>query len=417
MVTVIIGAQWGDEGKGKVVDFLSRDGIVIRVQGGANAGHTIIINGKRTALHLIPSGIMRPKPICIIGQGVVIDPAVLLEEIALLKSQGIKIADRLLISDRAHVVMPYHKIFEGSGIRTPSREIDTTKRGIWPAYADKVSRTGIRMCDFLNLDVLKNKIRHNSAQMAKMLSTPIDAEAMVKDYTEYARKLTPYITDVLPILQSALKKKRAILIEGAQGSMLDVDMGIYPNVTSSNTTAGGACTGSGIPPTSINKVVGIAKAYITRVGVGPVPTDLTDKIGDLIRERGKEYGTTTGRPRRCGWFDAVLTRYACKISGVSEIMLMKLDILDVFEKIKLCDWYELDGKRLDTIPADITIFARAKPHYIEMPGWQTDTSKTRTFDQLPINAQKYIKKIESLIAVPIKLISVGAERTQTITRD
>ncbi len=398
------------------MDFLSRDGMVIRVQGGANAGHTIIINGKRTALHLIPSGILRPKPLCIIGQGVVIDPAVLLEEIELLKNQGIMTKDRLLISDRAHVVMPYHKLMEGSGIRTPSREIDTTKRGIWPAYADKVSRTGIRMCDFLDRKMLEDKIRHNGAQMEKILSSKINIEGMVKDYAEYAKQLTPYITDVLPIIHAAVKKRKDILVEGAQGSLLDVDMGVYPNVTSSNTTAGGASTGSGIPPTAINNVIGIAKAYITRVGVGPVPTDLTDETGDLMRERGKEYGTTTGRPRRCGWFDAVLTRYACTISGVDKVILMKLDVLDVFEKIMICDYYTIDGKRVDTLPADITKFAKAKPHYIEMPGWQSETGTIRSFHGLPINARRYVLRLEKLIGVPIKIISVGPDRHQTIKR-
>lgn len=417
MVTVIVGAQWGDEGKGKIVDFLSKNtAIVVRVQGGANAGHTIVIDGKRVALHLVPSGILRKEPICIIGHGVVIDPATLIEEIELLGKQGIKTRNRLYISDRAHVVMPYHKIIEASGLRTPTREIDSTKRGIWPAYADKVSRIGIRMCDLLNIPVLHEKIRHNGTQVEKMISSTIGIEGIIKDYSGYAKKLSPYIVDTLPIIQKALKNKKNILVEGAQGSLLDVDMGVYPNVTSSNTTAGGACTGSGIPPRAISKVIGIAKAYITRVGVGPVPTDLVDVTGDLIRERGKEYGTTTGRPRRCGWFDAVLTRYACTINGVDEIILMKLDVLDVFKKLKICDYYEIDGTRVDTLPADITHFAKAKPHYIEMPGWQADTSAIRSFRKLPLNAQRYILKLEKLIGVPITLISVGAERNQTIYR-
>jgi len=422
-VNIIIGAQWGDEGKGKIIDLLSADAeFVVRVQGGANAGHTVIIGDTRYALHLIPSGILRPEPKCIIAQGVVIDPEVLLEEMELLRMHNIKLDGRFFISDRAHVVMPYHKLIEASGLRTPNRDIDTTKRGIWPAYADKVSRIGIRMGDFLNLPFLEDKIRHNVKQFntvfgdSSKIKEDLSVDHVVKVYKEYAVKLAPYIADTLTILHDGLDRKANVFIEGAQGTMLDVDMGVYPNVTSSNTTAGGACTGSGIPPTSIDKVLGIAKAYITRVGVGPVPTDLTDATGDLIRERGKEYGTTTGRPRRCGWFDAVLTRFACKVNGISEIVLMKLDILDVFPTIKICDYYEYKGKRLDTIPADVTFFSEVKPHYQELPGWQVPTSDIKKYSDLPQNAKAYIQRIQELIGVRIGIVSVGPERNQTVIK-
>ncbi|MEK7615804.1 MAG: adenylosuccinate synthetase [Patescibacteria group bacterium] len=371
MVTVIIGAQWGDEGKGKVVDLLSaKADIVVRVQGGANAGHTIVVDGKKHILHLIPSGILHKKVICVIGNGVVIDPEVLEEEIELIKKLGLDVDKRLLISDRAHIVSAEHKERD---VRDSQKKIGTTGRGIGPAYMDKVGRTGLRTVDFIKKD----------------------------------KRFGKYVTDTSAYLNKNLKKR--IIMEGAQGAMLDVDFGTYPYVTSSNTMAGAASTGSGIGPTKIDKVIGIVKAYTTRVGNGPLPTEFPDELGEQIRQKGNEFGATTGRPRRCGWFDAVVVRYACQVSGVDECVLMKLDVLDDLETIRICTKY----KDYDSFPAD---FSEIEPIYIDVPGWQSDTSKIKKFEKLPKQAQAYIKRLETLIGVPIKLISVGAERNQTITR-
>lgn len=376
MTTVIIGCQWGDEGKGKVVDLMSAEAdIVVRVQGGANAGHTIVVNEQKHILHLIPSGILHKKVICVIGNGVVIDPDVLQEEIEVLQKLGISVRGRLLISDRAHIVTAEHKQRD---IRDSQKKIGTTGRGIGPAYMDKVGRTGLRMVDFVKTD----------------------------------KRFAGYVTDTSPYLNEAIKKNKKIIMEGAQGAMLDVDFGTYPFVTSSNTMAGAASTGSGIGPTKIDKVVGIVKAYTTRVGNGPLPTEFPAELGEQIRQKGNEFGATTGRPRRCGWFDAVVVRYACQVSGVDSCVLMKLDVLDDLDTIKICTGYQ----GLKSFPADLDLLTKATPIYEEMPGWQTDISKIRSFKNLPRNAQLYIKKLESLIGVSIKIISVGPERTQTITR-
>ena len=354
-VVVILGAQWGDEGKGKIVDLLSaRADIVVRAQGGANAGHTIVVDGKKLVFHLIPSGILHKKIICVIGNGVVIDPDVLKEEMDSLEKIGINIKNRFYISDRAHVVTPEHK--ERDAMNYQGR-IGTTGRGIGPAYMDKVGRVGTRMGD----------------------------TGMFKEF----------IRDTTVFLLDAIKKKKKIIAEGAQGMMLDIDLGTYPFVTSSNTTAGGVCTGTGIPPKAISRVIGVAKAYTTRVGAGPFPTELPEAEGNALRDRGKEFGATTGRTRRCGWFDAVIVKYACEVNGIDSIALTKLDVLDDLEKIKIRVGDE---------------------KYIEMLGWQTDTSSIRSFKKLPLNAQRYILKLEKLIGVPITLISVGAERNQTIQK-
>lgn len=424
MVTVILGAQWGDEGKGKVVDLMSQDAdIVVRVQGGANAGHTIVVGGQQYVLHLIPSGILHSKTICVIGHGVVIDPAVLFEEIELLKKLGINAKGRLFISNRAHLVMPYHKTLDQLKEKNAaSGKIGTTGRGIGPAYMDKAARIGIRVVDLLKPALLKAKITANISFVNQMLEgvyhvPEIDADAIVRQYLEYDQQMDEYITDTAAYLHQAVRENKKIIMEGAQGALLDLDLGTYPYVTSSNTTAGGASTGSGIGPTSINSVIGIAKAYTTRVGSGPLPTELPEAEGNVLREKGKEFGATTGRPRRCGWFDAVVVKYACEISGVSELVITKLDVLDDLKTIRLCTGYRFDGKILKYFPADLELLSSVEPIYEDLPGWQTPTTGAKHFEDLPAAAQAYIQRIEKLISVPVKLISVGAERNQTIEKN
>jgi len=381
MVQIIIGAQWGDEGKGKIVDLMSQNAdIVVRVQGGANAGHTIIVDGTKFVMHLIPSGILHPKTICVIGHGVVIDPEVLLQEIELLKKAGISVEGRLFVSNRAHIVLPKHKEADKRNEQSASKPIGTTGRGIGPAYSDKVSRVGLRVVDFIKTD----------------------------------HRFDGFVADTSAFLNQAIRDKKNIIIEGAQGALLDIDLGTYPYVTSSNTTSGGACTGSGIGPTKIDEVIGIAKAYTTRVGEGPFPTELLDEQGNQLRERGKEFGATTGRPRRCGWFDAFVVRYACEVNGVDEIVMTKLDVLDNFKTIKICTGYEYNGKQLASFPADIEILTKVMPVYEELPGWQTNTAGITDFEKLPTQAKRYLQRIEELIGVKIGMISVGAERNQTI---
>ena len=383
MVTVILGAQWGDEGKGKVVDLMSADAdIVVRVQGGANAGHTIVAGDQKFVLHLIPSGILNPKTICVIGNGVVIDPDALLEELELLKNLDIMVADRLYISNRAHIVTSEHKQQDQQSEQSARRPIGTTGRGIGPAYRDKVSRIGLRMVDFIKTD----------------------------------HRFVSYVTDTSAYLNQAIRDGKNIILEGAQGALLDIDHGTYPYVTSSNTTAGGASTGSGIGPTKIDSVIGIAKAYTTRVGSGPLPTELPEKEGNVIREKGKEFGATTGRPRRCGWFDAVVVKYACEISGISELVVTKLDVLDDLKTIRLCTGYRNQGSTLKYFPADLEILTDVEPIYEDLPGWQTPTTEAKHFHDLPKQAQAYIQRFEKVIGVPVKLISVGAERSQTIEK-
>jgi adenylosuccinate synthase len=422
MVTVIIGCQWGDEGKGKMVDFMSQGAdLVVRVQGGANAGHTIVANGQQYILHLIPSGILNPKTVCVIGHGVVIDPKVVVEEIALLKGLGISLEGRLKISNRAHLVMPYHKILDRVREEAATGKIGTTGRGIGPAYGDKAARTGVRVADLLKPDHLKAKIMENIAFVNKMLegvynAPEIEAEAILKEYLAYDAELDEYITDTGALLNQALREDRQIIIEGAQGALLDIDLGTYPFVTSSNTTAAGAATGSGIGPTKINKVVGIVKAYTTRVGEGPMPTELLGEEGERIRAAGKEFGATTGRPRRCGWFDAVVVRFACEASGVDELVITKLDVLDKMESLRICTGYRYRGEPQKYFPADLEILSEVEPVYEEVPGWQADTTGIKDFADLPQAAQDYLNRLEELVGVPIKLVSVGADRMQTITK-
>lgn len=422
MVTTIIGCQWGDEGKGKVVDLLSQQAdVVVRVQGGANAGHTVVVGDKQYILHLIPSGILNPKAICVIGHDVVIDPATLIEEMEVLKKLGVRLEGRLYISNRAHLVMPYHKTFDQLKEKNGAQKIGTTGRGIGPTYMDKVSRAGIRVVDLLKPEQLKEKIVRNMLFVNKILHTvyeapEMEAEAVAKEYLEFDKKIDPFITDTGALLNQAVREGKNIIIEGAQGAMLDIDVGTYPYVTASNTTAGGATTGSGIGPTKIDKVIGIAKAYTTRVGEGPLPTELPEEEGNALREKGKEFGATTGRPRRCGWFDAVVVKFACEVSGVDELVITKLDVLDNLPAIKICVGYEHQGTLLKYFPADLEILEESKPVYEELPGWQTNTESVKQFSELPKNAQQYLTRLERLTGVPITLISVGAERNQTITK-
>ena len=401
------------------MDLLYQDAdIVVRVQGPANAGHTVVVGDKKFILHQIPSCILHPKAECVIGNGVVLDPVALFEEIEVLKKLGINFKGRLHISNRAHLVMPYHKTLDQiKETQAAAGKIGTTGRGIGPAYKDKAARIGIRVVDLLKPEQLKAKITANISFVNQMLEgvyhvPEIDADAIVKQYLEYDQQMDEYITDTAAYLHQAVRDGKKIIMEGAQGALLDLDLGTYPYVTSSNTTAGGASTGSGIGPTSIDSVIGIAKAYTTRVGSGPLPTELPEVEGNAIRDKGKEFGATTGRPRRCGWFDAVVVRYACDISGVSELVVTKLDVLDDLPKIKICVRY----KNQKYFPADIEILSGAEPIYEDLPGWQTNTSGAKRFEDLPRQAQAYIQRIEKLIGVPVKLISVGAERSQTIQK-
>ena len=422
-VTVVVGAQWGDEGKGKIVDILSAEmDYVARYQGGANAGHTINLQGKQYILHLVPSGILHPKTVCIIGNGVVVDPRALIDEISFLKEKGISVKDRLFISDRAHVIFPYHKIIDQlNELGDDSKRIGTTGRGIGPAYVDKVNRIGFRMVDFLKEKDLENWLKEKFAEVRHRFGNRIneidfDEDKAISDSLEFGRYLKPYITDTGVILNEATKKEKRILLEGAQGTLLDVDHGTYPFVTSSNPVGAGACTGTGIGPTKINRVVGVMKAYTTRVGEGPFPTELTGQEGQNLREVGKEFGATTGRPRRCGWFDLVIARYAARINGLTEIALTKLDVLDKLPVVKVCIGYEYLGKLHSEFPADLDILRSCKPVYETLPGWEESTKDVENFDGLPRNAQKYIRFLEKHIEVPISMVSVGPMRRKTIFR-
>ncbi len=418
-VKIIVGAQWGDEGKGKIVDLLSEDvDIVARYQGGANAGHTVVVEGKTYVLHLIPSGILHPNVICVIGNGVVLDPQAFLDEIALLESHSIKVHGRLFISHNAHLIMPYHKLIDtlkeqGAG------KIGTTGRGIGPAYIDKFARSGIKIVDLLHRDVLVKKIRANIEDKNQLLSkiyhsSEIDVDEIVEKYLQYDKQLDEFITDTALFLNQELKAGKKVLAEGAQGAMLDVDFGTYPYVTSSNPTSGGACTGLGIPPTAVDSVIGVAKAYTTRVGNGPFPTEQTNGIGENLRKIGGEYGATTGRPRRCGWLDLFSLKYSVMINGIEEIALTKLDVLDDFDEIKVCVGYNYKGKPLKSFPLDLCTIEDIEPVYETLPGWNTKISGAKKMSDLPENCRKYTDFIEKYLDSKVSIISVGAMREQTI---
>ncbi|WP_214410104.1 adenylosuccinate synthase [Sphaerisporangium fuscum] len=418
---VLVGAQWGDEGKGKATDLLGGEvDYVVRYQGGNNAGHTVVIGDQKYALHLLPTGVLSPDVVPVIGNGVVIDPGVLLSEIDGLKERGIT-CERLLISANAHLIMPHHKALDKVTERYLGKSrIGTTGRGIGPAYGDKIARMGVRVQDLLDPGILGKKIEVALNEKNQVLTKVynrrgIDAAKVLEEYLGYAERLKPHIADTSLILNKALDDGKVVLLEGGQGNLLDIDHGTYPFVTSSSPTSGGACIGSGIPPTRLTRVIGILKAYTTRVGSGPFPTELTDEMGDWLRTTGGEYGVTTGRNRRCGWFDAIIARYATRVNGVTDFFLTKLDVLSGLERIPVCVAYEVDGVRHDEIPMTQTDFHHAKPIYEEFPGWQEDITEAKSFDDLPKNAQDYVRALEELSGAPISAIGVGPGRTQTLS--
>ena len=417
---VLVGAQWGDEGKGKATDLLGDTvDYVVRYQGGNNAGHTVVIGSEKYALHLLPSGILSPNVVPVIGNGVVIDPAVLLDEIRGLDARGIN-TSKLVISTNAHLITPYHRTIDKVSERFLGKsKIGTTGRGIGPAYADKISRIGIRVQDLFDRSILEQKLEGALNDKNQVLTKVFNRKNMsvaeiLEEYLAYAEILRPYVADTSLLLDKALKAEKTVLLEGSQGTLLDVDHGTYPFVTSSNPTAGGACTGSGIGPKAITRVIGIVKAYTTRVGSGPFPTELLDEDGDKLRTIGHEYGTTTGRNRRCGWYDAPIARYAVRINGLTDFFLTKLDVLTGWEKIPVCVAYDVDGTRHDELPASQTDFHHAKPIYEYLPGWKEDISKARTLSDLPKNAQDYVKYLEEISGAPMSAIGVGPGRDETI---
>jgi len=417
---VLLGAQWGDEGKGKATDILGdKVKYVVRYQGGNNAGHTVVIGDQKYALHLLPSGILTPTCIPVIGNGVVIDPAVLLEEIRGLNERGVNTSN-LKISTNAHLITPYHRTIDKVSERFLGKaKIGTTGRGIGPAYADKINRIGIRVQDLFDTSILRQKIegalRDKNQVLIKVFNRKgIEIDDVLREYLDYAEILRPYVTDTSLLLNQALDEGETVLLEGSQGTLLDVDHGTYPFVTSSNPTAGGASTGSGIGPTRISRVIGIVKAYTTRVGSGPFPTELFDEDGEKLRFVGGEFGTTTGRSRRTGWYDAPIARFAVRINGLTDFFLTKLDVLTGWEKIPVCVAYEIDGKRVEEVPASQSDFHHAKPIYEYLPGWSEDISNARKISDLPTNAQKYVKFLEEISGAPISAIGVGPGRDETI---
>lgn len=417
-VSVLVGSQWGDEGKGKIVDLLSNSyEIVARYQGGANAGHTVEIGDKKYILHLIPSGILRENVICVIGNGVVIDPIALLDEISFLEGQNISVKDRLFISQNAHLIMPYHKLLDSIS-ESGKNKIGTTGRGIGPCYIDKYARKGIKINDLLHPEVLERKIRENITEKNLLLKNiyhheELDVDEIIKSYLEFDEKIDQYIKDVPSYLNQAIKEGKSILLEGAQGALLDVDFGTYPFVTSSHPTSGGACTGTGIPPNKITDVIGIVKAYTTRVGEGPFPTELLNATGEKLRTIGNEFGATTGRPRRCGWYDAFLVRYSAMINGIDSVALTKLDVLSQFEEINICTGYEYNGKLLKSFPTDYERLSSIKPVYKTVPGWNKDISDCESYADLPQATKNYLNIISEESEIKIDIISVGPKRAQT----
>jgi adenylosuccinate synthase len=424
---VVIGAQWGDEGKGKVVDLLTEHAqVVVRFQGGNNAGHTLVVGGQKTVLHLIPSGILHAGKTCVIGNGVVLDPAVLVKEIDALKERGfLKDDSHFLISDNAHVIFPWHKLLDA--YREKARgvsAIGTTGRGIGPAYEDKVARRGIRVRDLLNAERLRKRIEERLpgvrdelrelCRAANEQPPELDVQKFQEEFSALGERLRPHVTDVSLYLSAQVQRGARILFEGAQGTLLDVDHGTYPFVTSSNCVAGNAAVGSGLGPTTIDKVMGISKAYTTRVGSGPFPTELTDETGDRLRKVGDEFGATTGRPRRCGWLDGVVLRYAVRVNGLWGLALTKMDVLSGLKTLQICNAYELDGKRITELPGDYEDLARVKPVYETLQGWDEKLAGVRTFDELPENAKRYVRRVEEISGVPVVCISVGADRGETV---
>ena len=419
-VIAVIGAQWGDEGKGKVVDLLAQEaGVVVRFSGGDNAGHTVVNPYGEFKLHLVPSGIFSSRAVCIIGNGVVVNPAVLINEIDQLNERGVD-TTRLFISDRAHLIMPYHVLLDGleESLRG-GKAIGTTGKGIGPAFADKAARLGIRVGDLLDKEAFLERLRfildYKNTILTKIYGVnPLSLDEVYSQYCQYGERLAIHIRETVIMLEEALDREELVLLEGAQGTLLDPDFGTYPYTTSSSPLAGGGCLGTGLSPTKISRILGVFKAYCTRVGGGPLPTELKDETGDLIRERAHEYGTTTGRPRRCGWFDAVAARHSTRINGFTGVAITRLDVLDILPSLKICVGYKLDGHEIDYFPGNIAELSRCQPVYEELPGWQAPTNDIRQYEQLPVQARQYVARLEELIACPVNIISVGAGREQTI---
>ncbi|MDR1572969.1 MAG: adenylosuccinate synthase [Clostridiales Family XIII bacterium] len=419
----VVGSQWGDEGKGKIIDYLAKKAdMVVRGQGGSNAGHTVVIGNKKYALHLIPSGIMNEQTVNIIGNGVVFDPEGFFDEIAALEKDGVK-TDNVFVSDRAHLVFPYHKTLDAlCEDARGAEDLGTTRKGIGPAYADKIERTGLRVCDTLDEADFRKKLEAQIDAKNRIFeriygAPPVDKAETVARFTAYAERLRPYIRDTGAMVHEAIKSGKKVLFEGAQGSMLDVDLGTYPYVTSSHPISGGFTTGAGVGVGAIKEVVGITKAYTTRVGKGPFVTELANETGDRIRELGHEYGATTGRPRRCGWFDGVVVRYSARINGTTGLALMLLDVLSDFDELKLCRDYTYKGEKLSDFPARLSVLEACTPSYLTLPGWKSDITGCRDFDALPEAARRYVEAAEEITGVPVKIVSVGPDREQTIIRE
>ena len=417
--TILVGAQWGDEGKGKIIDVLTEEAdVVVRTQGGNNAGHTVYIGKQRYVLHLVPSGILRPSTVCIIGNGVVVDPLSLVEEIKGLLKLKVKVNGNLLLSETAHLVLPYHRLIdEQREVMKGKGKIGTTKRGIGPAYADKADRTGLRVVDLVNPArfelILKQRIKENNEILRAFGAKPLSFKKVHEAYREAGDYLAPFVANTVVWLHEANRRKKSILFEGAQGTFLDIDHGTYPFVTSSNTTAGGACTGSGVPPHRMHRVVGVMKAYTTRVGEGPLPTE-DSFVSNLLHTMGREFGATTGRARRCGWFDAVATRHAAMVNGIDELAITNIDGLDTVETIKVCTGYRCGSKKYDYIPNDIETFSKCQPVYQEFPGWQTSTEQVKSWKEMPARAKSYLKAISELTGAKLRIASVGPARDQTL---
>lgn len=420
---VIVGAQWGDEGKGKIIDYLSKKAnIVVRGQGGNNAGHTVVVGDKKYALHLIPSGILYPDTVNVIGNGVVFDPKGFIDEINSLKNAGVSV-DQIKVSTRAHVVLPYHRVLDALSEEKKGKDkIGTTKKGIGPCYMDKVERSGIRICDFIDLDVFKEKLQAQVAAKNKIIKEvyggeALDFESIYNEYKAYVEVIKPFVADTTVIVHNAVDADEKVLFEGAQGSLLDIDLGTYPYVTSSHPTAGGFAVGTGIGPNKIESVLGIVKAYTTRVGKGPFVTELFDETGERIRVAGHEFGTTTGRPRRCGWLDTVLLNYSKRINGLTTMSLMLLDVLTGFETLKICTGYQHGDNVIKDYPASLKVLSECTPIYEELPGWTEDITAVERYEDLPENAKNYVKRIEELVGLNVSIVSVGPKRKQTIIRE
>jgi len=419
MNLAVLGAQWGDEGKGKIVDLLTpRFELVARYQGGHNAGHTVYVSGKKFILRLIPSGILHPGVVCVIGNGVVVDPQALLAEVDELAANGIDVRGRIVVSDKAHLILPYHRDLDLlSEARRGERKIGTTSRGIGPAYEDKIARRGIRAGDLADPQALELGIRENVTARNRLIGdTVMDWRAVLDQVLAYGERIRPWVRDVSLMLSQAMQQQRPILFEGAQGTLLDIDHGTYPYVTSSNASIGGVCTGLGIGPRTIGAVLGVAKAYTTRVGEGPLPTELTGEMGNRLRESGHEYGAVTGRPRRCGWYDAVAIRYSARINGLDAIALTKLDVLDGLDEVPICTSYRCGHRTLLDMPSDVSRLARCEPSYESMPGWRERTKGARRLADLPPAARRYVERLEEVSGVPVAIISTGSDRDDTILR-